>query len=186
MPIHALTGPRIIRQCYALLTRQRQQQTAHTDAIHYLTNEPGGRPHFCEGQAVRKVPQCCRPTKKKRTPHRACGARRLRAEMHRHCQRPQGAVAPQVAPEDKGARLACGTRRLEGQDAVLQPLAAEEGVGVGLKPRRPDNAFVLHHAQMRKRIEEAQVAFGNGNRADEAPHLQGAVQPGANHGHRRQ
>ena len=105
MPIHALTGPRIIRQCYALLTRQRQQQTAHTDAIHYLTNEPGGRPHFCEGQAVRKVPQCCRPTKKKRTPRRACGARRLRAEMHRHCQRPQGAVAPQVAPKDKGMRL---------------------------------------------------------------------------------
>ncbi len=161
MPIHALTGPHIIRQCYALLTRQRQQQTAHTDAIHYLTNEPGGRPHFCEGQAMRKVPQCCRPTKKKRTPRRACGARRLRAEMHRprrrpqgavapqvapkdkgmrlgampaglrskmrwSRRRPQGAVAPQVAPKDKGARLACGARRLEGQDAALQPLAAEE------------------------------------------------------------
>ena len=85
--------------------------------------------------------------------------------MHRPRRRPQGAVALQVAPKDKGARLACGARRLEGQDAVLQSLAAEEGVGVGLKPRRPDDAFVLHHAQMRKRIEEAQVTLGNRNHA---------------------
>ena len=105
IPVHALTGSRVIRQCYALLVRQRQQQTAHTDAIHYLTDEPGGQSHFCEGQAMRKVPQCCRPTKKKRTPRRACGARRLRAEMHRPRRRPQGAVALQVAPKDKGARL---------------------------------------------------------------------------------
>lgn len=87
----------------------------------------------------------------------------LRGKMRWPRQRPQGAVAPQVASKDKGARLACGARRLGGQDAALQPLAAEEGVGVGLKPRRPDNAFVLHHAQMRKRIEEAQVALGNSN-----------------------
>ena len=144
MPIHALTGPRIIRQCYALSTRQRQQQTAHTDTIHYLTNEPGGRPHFCEGQAMRKVPQCCRPTKKKRTPRRACGARRLRAEMHRHCQRPQGAVAPQVAPKDKGMRLGAmpaGLRaemhrpRRRPQGAVVPQVAPKDkGARLGAMP----------------------------------------------------
>ena len=143
MPILALTDPRIIRQCYALLTRQRQQQTAHTDAIHYLTDGPGGRQHFCEGQAVRKVPQCCRPAKKKRTPRRACGARRLRAEMHRHRQRPQGAVVPQVAPKNKGARLACGARRPEGQDALPR--------------RRPQGAAV---PQVGPKEEGARLACG--------------------------
>ena len=146
MPIHALTGPRIIRQCYALLTRQRQQQTAHTDAIHYLTDEPGGRPHFCEGQAMRRVPQCCRPTKKKRTPHRACGARRLRAEMHRHRQRPQGAVAPQVGPKEEGMRLGAMTAgpraemrcpRQRPQGAVVPQVGPkEEGARLACGARR--------------------------------------------------
>lgn len=64
-------------------------------------------------------------------------------------------------PERQGHAPWGDARRLEGQDAALQPLAAEEGVGVGLKPRRPDNAFIPHHAQMRKSIEEAQVTLGN-------------------------
>ena len=89
----------------------------------------------------------------------------LRSKMRWPRRRPQGAVAPQVASKDKGARLVGGARRVGGNSAGLQPLAAEESVGVGLKPRRPDNAFVLHHAQMRKRIEEAQVTLGNRNLA---------------------
>ena len=66
--------------------------------------------------------------------------------MHRHCQRPQGAVAPQVAPKDKGARLTCGARRLEEQDAlprqrpqgavVPQIVPKEEGARLACGARR--------------------------------------------------
>ena len=164
LPIYALMSARVIRQCYALSTRQRQRKTAHTDAIHYLTNEPGGQSHFCEGSQRRRLPE--------RPGHAPWGdARRLEAE---HAATPPPARGCSAAGRlERGGRTPCvrrptiegrdvlasapptpargcsaagcperqghapwgDARRLEGQDAALQPLAAEEGVGVGFKPR---------------------------------------------------
>lgn len=154
LPIYALMSARVIRQCYALPTRQRQRKTAHNDAIHYVTNGPCGQPHFCEGLQCRRLPES--------PGHAPWGdARRLEGQDAPAPSTPARGCSTAGCPE-RGGRTPCVRRpTIEGRDAALQPLAAEEGVGVGLKPRRPDNAFIPHHAQMRKSIEEAQVTLGN-------------------------
>ena len=124
LPIYALMSARVIRQCYALSTRQRQRKTAHNDAIHYVTNGPCGQPHFCEGSQCRRLPE--------RPGHASWGdSRRLEAE---HAatprQRSQGAVAPQVGSKEEGARLACGARRLRAEMPWLPPRQRLQGAVV--------------------------------------------------------
>ena len=124
LPIYALMSARVIQQCYALPTRQRQRKTAHNDAIHYVTNGPCGQPHFCEGLQCRRLPRKTRPCALGRCPQARSGTRR-----HPR-QRPQGAVAPQVGLKEEGTRLACGARLLMAEMPWLPPRQRLQGAVV--------------------------------------------------------